>query len=123
MPILKEAHFLKSKNECRQIPWYAVEGGFASPLYLSLDFHDKLTKLAAELETGKVKVTLYYYDKHNPQDCELVKLDEVVDVWRNKDDRYRIMSKRSKLAQGMNLLDLLDRAAEPWREKKRSLNR
>lgn len=124
MPILKECHACKkSTGGNHQVAWYAVPDGFCSPLYLSLEFHDKLTKLAAELESGKVQVALYRYDKHNPKGCKLVKLTTVNDEWLNKDERSRVLSKRGKLRQGMSLLDAIDTAAETYREKKRNLNR
>jgi len=122
MPLLKEAHW--RQTGASQVVWYPVKGGFASPLYLSAEFHDKLTKLAVELPTGKVRITLFRYDKENPKDCEVYPIgDPVIMEWRNKDERSRVLSKKKKRGQGTTLLDFLDIEAEKWREKKRRLER
>lgn len=122
MPILKEGHW--TKQGLHQVIWFVEKGGFASPLYLSAEFHDKLTKLATELPTGKVKITLYRYDKDDPMECEVHPIGAPIMMeWRNKDERSRILSKKKKAGQALTLLDLLDIEAEKWREKKRRLNR
>lgn len=120
MPIIKEGHYLPSKGKCGQPVWHVKKGGIASPFYLSLEFHERLTKIANELPVGTIKVTLFRYDKGDPFGCELKQLDApIVETWRNKDERSRILSKKKMSARAMSLLDKVDTTAEPYREKKR----
>lgn len=98
-------------NKGRQEQWFATETGFASPTYGTVEFFNRLIKLADELDKATVTVTLTRYGR---------KLDTVRVEWANRDERGRFISKKRKAG---NLLDLIDCAAEPWRYTKRNLNR
>ena len=98
-------------NKERQAQWYATETGFASPTYGTVEFYHRLFKLASELERATLTVELSRYGR---------KLGEVTVEWANRNKRGQYIRKKRRAG---DLLDLIDRAAEPHRYTKRNLNR
>lgn len=96
-------------NKGRIPQWLPTAGGFASPTYGDMRWHERLLNLANKLPRATVSVTLKRKG---------VTLDVVTASWtaRNGAGQFTaIKSEKQGKLDGFNLLDAIDSAAKPHR--------